>query len=279
MNLELSPEQLEKLTEFAILYGIKIIAALAIFLIGKWIAGKVSSWSRVIMEKNKFDQALVSFLSNIIHAVLMIVIILAAASKLGFQTTSLVAILGAAGLAVGMALSGSLSNFASGVMIIMFRPFKVGDFIECAGRSGIVEEIGILFTEMRTPDNKQIIVPNSSVMGDSIMNVSAKPTRRVDMVFGIGYGDDIKKAETVLKDLVSNDSRILKEPEAVVAVSELADSSVNFVVRPWVNAADYWNVYFDMHKNVKLRFDEEGITIPFPQQDVHLHAVKEDIIN
>jgi small conductance mechanosensitive channel len=189
------------------------------------------------------------------------------------ETTSFIAILGAAGLAVGFALQGSLSNFAAGVMLIIFRPFKSGDFIEAGGTIGVVEAIQIFNTVLRTPDNKMVIVPNSNITGGNITNYSAKEDRRIDMVFGIGYDDDLKKAKEILERLISEDSRILKDPAPTVAVSELADSSVNFVVRPWVKTSDYWAVYWDFTEKVKLTFDAEGISIPYPQQDVHMHQV------
>ena len=223
------------------------------------------------MTKGNVDITLIKFASNLTYTVLLIVVILAALGQLGVQTTSFLAILGAAGLAVGLALQGSLSNFASGVLIIFFRPFKVGDFVELAGKTGTVSQIQIFTTELKTPDNKVIIIPNSQITSSVITNFSAEDTRRVDLKFGIGYGDDLLKAKKILSDLVNSDSRILKEPAPFVAVSELADSSVNFVVRVWVNAPDYWAVFFDMTEKVKLTFDKEGISIPFPQRDVHLY--------
>ena len=213
-------------------------------------------------------------MSNIAYVTLVAFVIIAALSKLGIQTTSFVAIIGAAGLAIGLSLQGSLSNFASGVMIIAFRPFKVGDFIEASGVAGVVEGIQIFSTQMRTGDNKAIIIPNSNITGGNIVNYSAKDTRRVDMVFGIGYDDDIKKAKETLTKLLEADDRILKDPAPTVAVSELADSSVNFVVRPWVKTDDYWGVLFDYTEAVKLTFDKEGISIPYPQQDIHLHKIE-----
>jgi small conductance mechanosensitive channel len=270
----MSEDQIEKFTNLGIEYGLKLIAALAIFIIGKWIAKLLTSWVKKLMIKSKVDEALVSFVSNIIYALLITFVVIAAANKVGVQTTSLVAVIGAAGLAIGMALSGSLSNFASGVMIIVFKPFKKGDLIEAAGILGVVEEIGILCVIMKSGDNKQIIVPNSSIMGGAITNYSGNNTRRVDMVFGVSYSDDIKKVETVINEVLSENSLILKDPAPTVAVSELADNSVNFVVRPWGKTADYWTIWFETHKNIKLRFDKEGISFPFPQRDVHL--IKED---
>ena len=204
----------------------------------------------------------------------MTFVIIAALGMLGIQTTSFIAVLGAAGLAVGLALQGSLSNFAAGVLMIIFRPFKVGDFIEGAGTAGVVEEIQIFTTQLRTPDNKTIIIPNAKLTADNIVNFSAKGTRRADMVFGIGYDDDIDKARNIISEILSNEARILKDPPPQVAVSELADSCVNFVVRPWVDADDYWGVVFDVTEAVKKRFDAEGVNIPFPQRDVHLYEHK-----
>ena len=203
----------------------------------------------------------------------MTFIIIAAIGQLGIQTTSLIAVMGAAGLAVGLALQGSLSNFAAGVLIVIFRPYRVGDFVEAAGISGSVEQVQILTTILKTPDNKRIIVPNAQIMDSIITNYSANDTRRVDLVVGVSYDDDLDKVRNTLRSLIDADDRILKDPECLIAVSELADSSVNFNVRPWVNAADYWGVYFGLTEAIKKRFDQEGISFPFPQQDVHMHTV------
>jgi small conductance mechanosensitive channel len=251
-----------------------IIIAAAILFGGIWLAKRIKKYIAAMMEKREIDALLASFTSNIAYVALVAFVVIAALSQLGIQTTSFVAIIGAAGLAIGLSLQSSLSNFASGVMIIAFRPFKVGDFIEAGGISGVVEGIQIFSTQMRTGDNKAIIVPNSNITGSNITNYSAKDTRRIDMVFGIGYDDDIKKAKDILTKLLEDDERILKDPEPLVAVSELADSSVNFIVRPWVNTADYWGVKFDYTEAVKLTFDKEGISIPYPQQDVHMHTVE-----
>ncbi|WP_371876100.1 mechanosensitive ion channel family protein [Pleionea sp. CnH1-48] len=259
---------------YVIPYGIKVIMAILIFVIGKMVVKAITKVLIKVMKKAKTDDILIDFISGIIGSLLMLFVIIAAIGQLGVDTTSLVALIGAAGLAIGLSLQSSLQNFASGVMLIVFRPFTSGDFVEVAGIAGIVEKITIFSTQLRTPDNKEMIVPNGKIYGDVITNYSAKPTRRVDMVFGIGYGDDIKKAKEVLESILEEDERILKDPAYVVAVSELADSSVNFVVRPWVNAADYWNVFFDTHEKVKLRFDAENISIPFPQMDIHLDKVE-----
>ena len=253
---------------------INIVIAAAILFGGIWLAKQLKKYIVVLMERRNVDALLASFMSNIAYVALVAFVIIAALSQLGIQTTSFIAIIGAAGLAIALSLQNSLSNFASGVMIIAFRPFKVGDFIEAGGISGVVEGIQIFSTQMRTGDNKAIIVPNSNITGGNITNYSTKDTRRVDMVFGIGYNDDLKKAKELLMELVQSDKRILKEPEPLVAVSELADSSVNFIVRPWTKKEDYSAVKFDFTEAVKLRFDEEGISIPYPQQDVHLHKVE-----
>ncbi len=259
---------------WATLYGVKIIVALLIFVIGKWVAKKLSGVAAKVMESREVDEALVNFISSLVYYALFIFVIIAALGQIGIQTASFVAIVGAAGLAIGLAMQGSLSNFAAGVLIIIFKPFKIGDFVEMAGTSGVIENIMIFTTEMKTGDNKKVIVPNSSVLGGVITNYSANATRRVDLVVGIGYDDDIDKARSALEDLINADERILKDPAPLVAVSELADSSVNFVVRSWVNSADYWGVYFGLTEAVKKRFDQDGISIPYPQQDIHLQKVE-----
>ena len=256
---------------YVIPYGLNLIFAVMIFIIGKIIVKALIKLTRSLMGKAKVDQILVDFVTGIISSLLMLFVIIAAVGQLGVDTTSLVALIGAAGLAIGLSLQSSLQNFASGVMLIVFRPFTSGDFVEVAGIAGVVEKITIFSTQLRTGDNKEMIVPNGKIYGDVITNYSAKPTRRVDMVFGIGYDDDIKKAKTLFNQVLNEDERVLSEPAPVVAVSELADSSVNFVVRPWVNAADYWNVYFDTHEKVKILFDQENISIPYPQMDIHLN--------
>ena len=259
------------MTDTIIKFGINIVVAALILLAGIWLAKLLKGWAVKLMEGRGVDAMLASFLSSIIHILLVAFVIIAALGQLGIQTTSIIAVVGAAGLAVGLALQSSLSNFASGVMIIALRPFKVGDFVEAGGISGVVEGIQIFSTQMRTGDNKLIIVPNGSITNSTITNYSAKDTRRVDMVFGISYDDDIKTAKKVLQDVVKADERILDEPAPVIAVSELADNSVNFIVRPWVKTADYWNVYWDLTETVKQRFDQEGLHIPYPQRDVHLY--------
>ncbi len=257
--------------ERAAAFAGNIFAAIVIYLVGRIVVRILTGLLEKVMDRAKVDVTLSSFLSNIAHYVLITFVILMALESLGVDTTSLAAIMGAAGLAIGLALQSSLSNFASGVMIILFKPFRVGDFIEAAGVSGTVEEISIFSTLMKTGDNKQIIVPNGSIYGGNIINYSAKPTRRIDMVVGCGYTDDLRAVKAFLTILVETDERILKDPAPVVAVSELGDSSVNFVVRPWVHSADYWAVLWDLNERVKLGFDERGFNIPYPTQDIHVH--------
>lgn len=261
----------EAIQGLVVTYGVQLLLAIAIFVIGKWVARKIVNLLAKMMERSKVDATLVGFTSNIVYASLMVFVVLAALGQLGIETTSFIAILGAAGLAIGLSLQGSLANFAAGVMMIMFRPFKAGDFVEVAGVAGVIEEINIFTTQLRTGDNKTMFIPNGNIMSGNIINYSVKPTRRVDMVFGIGYDDDLLKAKSLLEEILAADERILKDPAPTIGVVELADSSVNFAVRPWVNSADYWGVYFDLHETVKLRFDAEGISIPFPQTDIHLH--------
>ena len=254
---------------YVIPWGINIAFALAIFMVGKFIVRLITKFARKLMTTAKFDSILIDFIASIINAVLFLFVIIAALDQLGVDTTSLIALIGAAGLAIGLALQGSLQNLASGVMLIVFRPFNDGDFIDAAGVTGVVETIGIFTTTMRSGDNREIIVPNGAIFGGTITNFSRRETRRVDMVFGIGYDDDIKKAKDILNRILEEDDRILKDPAPLVAVAELADSSVNFNVRPWCATSDYWDVYFDIHEKVKLTFDAEGISIPYPQMDIH----------
>lgn len=251
-------------------FVINALIAVVIFIIGRIIARAITNGVRKLMQAQDVDKILESFVSNLAYWALMTFVIIAAINQLGVETTSLIAIMGAAGLAVGLALQGSLANFAAGVLIVMFRPYRVGDFVEAAGISGVVVQVQILTTVMKTGDNKQIVVPNGQIMGSIITNYSANDTRRVDMVFGVSYDDDLDKVRDTLKELIAAEERILDEPACLIAVSELADSSVNFVVRPWVKTADYWGVKFDLTEAVKKRFDNEGISFPFPQQDVHI---------
>ena len=257
------------ITTYVIPWGINIAMALAIFIIGKIIVNTLTKILRSVLGKSKMDQILINFVTSIFKTVLLLFVVIAALDQLGVDTTSLIALLGAAGLAVGLALQSSLQNFAAGVMLIVFRPFKAGDFVEVAGTSGVVETIGIFSSTLRTGDNREIIIPTGAIYGGTITNFSARETRRVDMVFGIGYDDDIKKAKDLLEKIVTSDERVLKDPAPVIAVGELADSSVNFVVRPWVKTSDYWAVLWDLNETVKLEFDKAGISIPYPQMDIH----------
>ncbi len=254
-------------------FGKNLIIAILIFYIGRFVVKLVVRGMTKVMDRQQVDQTLQKFVGNLVSMALMVVVIIAAIGALGIQTTSFIAIFGAAGLAVGLALQGSLSNFAAGVLIVLFRPYKVGDYVEAAGIAGSVEEVQILTTVLKTPDNKKIIVPNSQIMDSIITNYSANDTRRVDLTFGVSYSDDLDKVHATLRQLVDADERILKDPACQIAVQALADSSVNFIVRPWVASGDYWGVYFDLTEAVKKRFDDEGISFPFPQQDVHIYKV------
>ena len=264
-------EMLDKIYQLLTVYGLKALAAVAIFIIGRWVAKGVRKLVERLMTKGEVDPTLITFTSNMAYIGLLAFVVIAALGQLGIQTTSFIAILGAAGLAVGLALQGSLSNFAAGFLLIIFRPFKVGDLVEAAGVFGVVEAIQIFTTQLKTPDNKTVIVPNAKLTDDNIVNWTVKGTRRVDMVFGIGYEDDIDKARSLMADIIAEDTRILKTPEPQISVSELADSSVNFVVRPWVKVEDYWGVFFDLTEKIKKAFDANDISIPFPQRDVHVY--------
>jgi small conductance mechanosensitive channel len=267
MNIDQIMDQLPSLI---ITYGTQLVMAIVIFLIGKWVAKAVSNAVVKGMNKKDVDRTISSFIGNLIYCGLFAFVIIAALGQLGIQTASFVAIIGAAGLTVGFALQGSLSNFASGVLLILFRPIRSGDFVEAAGEAAVVDQIGIFSTTMKTGDNKVIIVPNSNIMGGNITNYSLEATRRIDLVIGIGYDADIRKAKEVLEDIINKEERVLKEPGTIIGVAELADSSVNFVVRPWVNSGDYWPTKFALLETIKIRFDAENISIPFPQMDIHL---------
>ena len=267
-------EMLDKLYLYVVTYGLSFIAAVIIFIVGKWLARFISKIVEKLMTKAKIEKTLASFVRHIIYFGLMIFVIIAALNKLGVQTTSLIAMIGAAGLAVGLALQGSLANFAAGIVLIIFKPFKVGDFIEAAGATGNVQEIQIFNTILTTLDNRKVTLPNAKVTGDNIVNFTALDKRRVDLIFGISYTDNIKIAKEALEKVTASDPRILKDPKPLIAVSELADSSVNLVCRPWVKPKDYWGVYFDTIERGKLELEKSGITIPFPQSDVHLYQEK-----
>ncbi len=264
---------LEKITEQVILWAPNIVWAFGIFLLGK-IAAKIARAILVgAMKRSKVDETLRVFVSNIAYAGLMAFVVIAALGKLGVKTDSLVAIIATAGLAIGFALQGSLGNFAAGVMLILFRPFKLGDLIEAGGITGTVRDIQIFNTVLNTPDNKMVIVPNGNITGSVITNLSGNKTRRVDLVAGIGYGDDTAQAKEILENILATHPLVLKDPAPAVAMIALADSSVNFNVRPWCKTKDYWACYSGVTEQIKLRFDAAGISIPFPQQDVHMHNV------
>lgn len=267
-NLDVSTEVL---LAFAMTYGPRIIGSVLTLVLGLWLAGLAGRVVKGILNKGKVDPSLGSFLSSLLAILLKVLVYITALGVLGIEMTSFIAILGAAGLAIGLALSGTLQNFAGGVMILFFKYFKVGDFIEAQGYMGSVKEIQIFVTILTTPDNKTIILPNGPLATGSLTNFSAQATRRVDWTFGIAYGDDVDKAYAVLGALIADDERILKDPEPFMAVAALADSSVNIVVRVWVNAADYWPVHFKMNEMVYKTFDKEGLSIPFPQRDVHVY--------
>jgi small conductance mechanosensitive channel len=252
---------------------VRIGIALAIFIVGRWIARWLTRVVRKLMVKAGLDAMLTHFLGNIVYTILLLVAGVAALDHLGIKTTSLIAIFGAASLAIGLSLKDSLANFSSGVMIILFRPFKVGDFVEAGGVAGAVEQVGIFATIFRTGDNREVIVPNSQIYGGTIINYSGRETRRIDLIFGIGYKDDIAKAKQIIKDILQQEERVLDDPAPEVTVAELADSRVNFNVRPWVKSADYWPVRAVVLEKIKLAFDANGISTPFPQRDVHLHQV------
>jgi small conductance mechanosensitive channel len=252
-------------------WAIKIVVALVIYVIGKWIAKRITKVLRKLMDARDVDPTLVNFLCNVVYAILLVAVILAALDTLGLPVTSLLAVVGAAGLAIGLALKDSLGNFASGVMLVMFRPFSKGDFVEVAGVTGKVEEVRIFSTIMTTPDNKQIIIPNGQVAADTITNYTVNDQRRVDMVFGVGYDDDLKLAREVLTRICANHPKVLDDPATNIFVMNLGDSSVDFAVRPWAKTEDYWTVWGDLLEQGKMELDAAGLNIPYPQTDVHLH--------
>jgi len=271
MNMDINMEAiLQKVYEYLAAYGLKLMAAIVILVVGRWLAKLLSKLAGRSLKRTGIDDTLVRFGEHVSYVALLVFVILATLATLGLQTTSFVAVIGAAGLAIGFALQGSLANIAAGVLLIVLKPFKVGDFIEAAGKKGTVKAIRIFNTILNSPDNVRVIIPNAQVTGGSIMNYTVNGTRRVDMVVGVSYEDDLKKAQQVIEKVLAGDDRILKEPATTVAVSELGDSSVNFVVRPWVQAADYWAVYFDITEKVKLALDKNGISIPYPQRDIHV---------
>ncbi|WP_060982705.1 small-conductance mechanosensitive channel MscS [Vibrio splendidus] len=261
-------------SDLFIQYGVNIISALIILFIGNLIVKAVANSVSKVLQKKKMDRAVVEFIHGLVRYLLFVIVLIAALGRLGVQTASVVAVIGAAGLAVGLALQGSLSNFAAGVLIVAFRPFKSGDYVEIGGVAGSVDSIQIFQTVLTTPDNKMVVVPNGSVIGSPITNYSRHETRRIDLMIGVSYNADLQKTKALLTKICESDERVLKEPGVQVGVHTLADSSVNFVVRPWVSTAEYWNVYFDLMQAIKEGLDKEGIEIPFPQMDVHMNKVE-----
>ncbi|RKF22134.1 small-conductance mechanosensitive channel MscS [Alginatibacterium sediminis] len=268
--LDSSMSWFEKNQEVLLQYAVNIAAALVVLVVGFIVAKIVASSIEKVLDKRNVDHTISQFVASIVRYALIAFVIIAALSRVGVQTASFVAIVGAAGLAIGLALQGSLANFAAGVLIISFRPFKAGDFVEVSGTSGVVKSVQIFTTILTTGDNKEVIIPNGSILGGNIVNYSANDTRRIDLIVGVGYGADLAKTKQVLRDVCEADSRVLKNPDITVGVHALADSSVNFVVRPWVRSSDYWGTYFDLNENIKNALDEAGIEIPFPQMGVHL---------
>lgn len=263
----LSPSKLEG---YAQDYALPLLFAILILVLGAWAAKAVRKAVRKVMGRRELDPIVVGFVANFAYIILLAFVIMAALERVGVKTTSFVAIIGAAGLAIGLALQGSLANFAAGFLMVIFRPFRKGDYIEAGGTAGVVDEIQVFSTVLKTPDNCLVVVPNSKIMGDNITNYSAQETRRLDLVFGIGYSDDLRKAKGILQQIADADERVLRDPAPLIVVGELADSSVNLILRVWVKSADYWAYKFDTTEKVKLAFDEQGISIPFPQRDVHL---------
>jgi small conductance mechanosensitive channel len=252
-------------------WGLQVIGALAVLIVGRVVAGSLRRLTRRSLSRADLDPVLIPFFANGVYYLTLAAVVIAVLSLFGIQTTSLIAVLGAAGLAVGLALQGTLSNFAAGVMLLIFRPFKVGDYVEVAGTAGSVQEVGIFSTQLHTPDNVKITIPNSAVYGETIKNYSANDTRRNDLVIGISYGDDIARAIETIRQILAADSRVLDDPESIVAVADLADSSVNLVVRPWCAGGDYWPLRFDLTRKIKEELEAAGCSIPYPQRDVYLH--------
>ncbi|AYF43585.1 MULTISPECIES: mechanosensitive ion channel family protein [Halobacteriovorax] len=271
MNELLNEANIEKVTKLMAEYGFILVKVIIVLVVGLKLISYIEKFFQKVLTKKKVDVSIRKFIVTIISITLKVGLLISVVGMVGIKTTSFVALLGAAGLAVGMSLKDALGNLAGGVLILFFKPFRVGDFIEGQGYSGKVREIGLFCTSLNTPDNKRVILPNGGLSSGSIVNYSAEDVRRVDLVFGIGYDDDIKKAKEILNKLVNDHPLTLDDPAPVVAVLALADSSINFAVRPWVKSADYWTVHFELHEQVKLTFDSEGISIPFPQRDVHLY--------
>ena len=275
MGTELTKDMLNSLIEIGSSLSISLLMALAILIIGRQLVKLILRLITVALEKSNVEDTVRIFVTNLLNTLLMILVFIAAINQLGIETTSIIAVLGAAGLAIGLALQGSLSNFAAGILIVIYRPYKVGDYIEAGNYAGTVKDIQIFSTVLKTPDNKIVVVPNGSIMNGSIVNYSDQDTRRIDLIISCGYEDDIDKVRSVLEDILKKENRVLKDPKPQIAVTELADSSVNFIFRPWVKRVDYLPVYYSLLEEVKKRFDKEGISIPYPQSDVHIHNHKE----
>ena len=275
MGTELTKDMLDSLIEIGSSISISLLMALAILIIGRQLVKLILRLITVALEKSNVEDTVRIFVTNLLNTLLMILVFIAAINQLGIETTSIIAVLGAAGLAIGLALQGSLSNFAAGILIVIYRPYKVGDYIEAGNYAGTVKDIQIFSTVLKTPDNKIVVVPNGSIMNGSIVNYSDQDTRRIDLIISCGYEDDIDKVRSVLEDILKKEKRVLKDPKPQIAVTELADSSVNFIFRPWVKRVDYLPVYYSLLEEVKKRFDKEGISIPYPQSDVHIHNHKE----
>ena len=274
MNKELPQEIMSYAIDIAGTFGLKLLTALIVIIIGRQLVKILLKVIKVALEKSKTEETVRIFIANLLNTIFSVIIFIAAINQLGVETTSIIALLGAAGLAIGLALQGSLSNFAAGILIVIFRPYKVGDYIEAGSNAGTVKDIQIFSTVLRTPDNKSIVVPNGSIMDGSITNYSGQPTQRIDIIASCSYEDDLKKVKEVLKTVLDNEKRILPEPKPQIAVSELADSSVNFIVRPWVNSSEYLPVKYSLLEEIKNTFDREGISIPYPQTDIHIHEKK-----
>ena len=275
MGTELTKDMLNSLIEIGSSISISLLMALAILIIGRQLVKLILRLMTVALEKSNVEDTVRIFVTNLLNTLLMILVFIAAINQLGIETTSIIAVLGAAGLAIGLALQGSLSNFAAGILIVIYRPYKVGDYIEAGNYAGTVKDIQIFSTVLKTPDNKIVVVPNGSIMNGSIVNYSDQDTRRIDLIVSCGYEDDIDEVRSVLEDILKKEKRVLKDPKPQIAVTELADSSVNFIFRPWVKRTDYLPVYYSLLEEVKKRFDKEGISIPYPQSDVHIHNHKE----
>jgi len=270
--MEINEEFVETIVELTSAWGLKVIGAIALLIIGRIVCGAIRSATRRALERSSIDVTLVPFLSSLVYYLALAMVVIAVLNLVGIQTASVIAVLATAGLAIGLAMQGTLSNFAAGVMLLIFRPFKVGDYVEVAGTAGSVQEIGIFASVLYTPDNVKITVPNSAIYGDTLKNYSANDTRRNDLAIGISYDDDIARAIETIRKVLSGDSRVLDDPEPVVAVGDLGDSSVNLVVRPWCTSGDYWPLRFDLTRRLKEELEAAGCSIPYPQRDVHLHG-------